>query len=262
MQFFLSAESMLITVKSKTFIYMKNVWVIAKREFNSFFDSLIAIIMIVLFLGFTGFFTWITGSDIFLVGQANLRSFFGIAYWTLFFFIPALTMRLLAEEKKTGTIEILLTKPVTDRQVILGKYLATVLLIAVTLAFTLPYVITVAKLGNMDLGGTICGYLALLLISAAYASIGVFASSLTNNQIVAFLLALFIGLFFHVIFQIVASGMKGLLGQIINTLSMTVHFESLSRGVLDSKDLIYFGSLIFMGLFLAEVSLSKRNAYK
>jgi len=114
----------------------------------------------------------------------------------------------------------------------------------------------------MDLGATICGYLALLLISAAYASIGLFASSLTNNQIVAFLLALFIGLFFHVIFQIVASGMKGLLGQVINTLSMTVHFESLSRGVLDSKDIVYFGSLIFLGIFLAEVSLAKRNAYR
>ncbi len=240
---------------------MQNVWTITKRELNSFFDSLIAIIMIVLFLGFTGFFTWISGSDIFLVGQASLRTFFGIAYWTLFFFIPALTMRLLAEEKKTGTIEMLLTKPVTDRQVILGKYLATLILIAIALAFTLPYVITVAKIGNIDVGGTLCGYLALLLISAAYASIGLFTSSLTSNQIVAFLSALFIGLFFHIIFEIIAGGMKGFFGQIINTLSMTVHFESLSRGVLDSKDLIYFASIIFMGLFLTEVSLSRRNAY-
>jgi ABC-2 type transport system permease protein len=240
---------------------MNTIWTIAKRELNSSFDSLIAIIMIVLFLGFSGFFTWISGSDIFLIGQASLRGFFGIAYWTLFFFIPALTMRMLAEEKKTGTIEMLLTKPVTDRQVILGKYLATIMLIAIALAFTLPYVITVSKIGNLDAGGTFCGYLALLLISAAYASIGLFASSLTSNQIVAFLSALFIGLFFHIIFQIIASGMKGFFGQIINKLSTTVHFESLSRGVLDSKDLIYFGSIIFMGLFLTEVSLAKRNAY-
>ena len=240
---------------------MNNVWIIAKRELNSFFDSLIAIIMIVLFLGFTGFFTWISGSDIFLVGQASLQVFFGIAYWTLFFFIPALTMRLIAEEKKTGTIEMLLTKPVTDRQVILGKYLATIFLIVIALAFTLPYIITVSKIGNIDIGGTICGYLALILISAAYASIGLFTSSLTSNQIVAFLAALFIGLFFHIIFEFIASGMKGFFGQVINTLSMTVHFDSLSRGVLDSKDLVYFGSVIFMGLFLTEVSLSKRNAY-
>jgi len=240
---------------------MNTIWIIARRELNSFFDSLIAFIMIILFLGFSGFFTWIAGSDIFLIGQASLRSFFGIAYWTLFFFIPAITMRLLAEEKKSGTIEMLLTKPVTDRQVILGKYLATLILIAVALLFTLPYFITIAKIGNIDAGGTICGYFALFLISAAYASIGLFASSITGNQIVAFLTALFIGIFFHFLFQMISFGMKGLFGQIINSLSMTVHFESLSRGVLDSKDLIYFGSVIFLGLFFTEVSLSKRNAY-
>jgi ABC-2 type transport system permease protein len=240
---------------------MKAIWIITKRELNSFFDSLIAYIMIVLFLGFSGFFTWISGSDIFLVGQASLRSFFSIAYWTLFFFIPALTMRQIAEEKKTGTIETLLTKAVTDRQVIIGKYFATLILIIIALAFTLPYVITVAHIGKLDIGGTICGYIALILISAAYASIGLFSSSITNNQIVAFLSALFIGLFFHIIFEVIAGGMKGIFGQVINSLSVSVHFESLSRGVIDSKDIIYFGSIIFMGLFLTEVSLSKRNAY-
>ena len=240
---------------------MKRIWLITKRELNSFFDSLIAIIMIILFLGFSGFFTWISGSDIFLIGQASLRTFFSIAYWTLFFFIPALTMRLIAEEKKTGTIEMLLTKAVTDRQVIIGKYLATLLLISIALAFTLPYVITISRLGNLDAGGTICGYLALLLISAANTSIGIFTSSITSNQIVAFLSALFIGLFFHIIFQVIAAGMTGFIGQVINSLSVTVHFESLSRGVVDSKDIVYFGSIIFLGLFLTEVSLAKRNAY-
>jgi ABC-2 type transport system permease protein len=240
---------------------MKTIWLITKRELNSFFDSLIAFIMIVLFLGFSGFFTWISGSDIFLVGQASLRTFFSIAYWTLFFFIPALTMRLIAEEKKSGTIEMLLTKAVTDRQVIIGKYLATLMLICIALAFTLPYAITISKLGNLDAGGTICGYLALLLMSAAYTSIGIFTSSITSNQIVAFLSALFIGLFFHIIFQVLAAGMSGILGQVINSMSVTVHFESLSRGVIDSKDIVYFGSIIFLGLFFTEVSLAKRNAY-
>ncbi len=240
---------------------MKTIWIIAKREVNSYFDSLTAVIMIVLFLGFSGFFTWISGSDIFFIGQASLRPFFGIAYWTLFFFIPALTMRTFAEENKSGTIEMLLTKPVSDRQVILGKYFATLILITISLVLTLPYVITVSKIGNLDAGGTFCGYLALLLISAAYASIGLFTSSITSNQIVAFLSALFIGLFFHIIFQIIAGGMKGFLGQIVNYFSITFHFESLARGVLDSKDVVYFASIIFMGLFLTEVSLSKRNAF-
>lgn len=240
---------------------MKKIWIITTRELNSFFDSLIAFIMIVLFLGFSGFFTWISGSDIFMVGQASLRSFFSIAYWTLFFFIPALTMRLVAEEKKSGTIEMLLTKAVSDRQVLLGKYLATLILISIALAFTLPYVITVSKIGNLDAGGVMCGYLALLLMSAAYTSIGLFTSSMTNNQIVAFLSALFIGLFFHIIFEVIAGGLKGFIAQAVNSLSVAVHFESLARGVVDSKDLVYFGSIIFMGLFLAEVSLSKRNSF-
>ena len=238
---------------------MKIIWIITMRELSSFFDSLIAFIMIILFLGFSGFFTWISGSDIFIIGQANLRTFFSIAYWTLFFFIPALTMRLIAEEKKSGTIEMLLTKAITDREVILGKYLATLILVIISLVFTLPYVITLSKIGNIDAGAILCGYLALTLMSAAYASIGLFASSITNNQIVAFLSALFICLFFHIIFEVIASGMSGFAGQLINSLSVSVHFESLARGVVDSKDLIYFGSIIFMGLFFSEVSLSKRN---
>jgi ABC-2 type transport system permease protein len=240
---------------------MKTIWIIARRELSSFFDSLIAFIIIILFLGFSGFFTWISGSDIFMTGQASLQSFFSIAYWTLFFFIPALTMRLIAEEKKTGTIEMLLTKAVTDRQVILGKYFATLILITIALLFTLPWVITISKLGNIDTGGVICGYMALILMSAAYTSIGLFASSITSNQIVAFLSALFIGLFFHFIFEVIAGDMTGFLGQVINSLSVNVHFESLSRGVVDSKDLVYFGSIIFLGLFLTEVSMSKRNAF-
>src|SRR5664280_2657285 len=231
---------------------MKTTWVIAKRELSSFFDSLIAFIIIILFLGFSGFFTWISGADIFIVGQASLRTFFSIAYWTLFFFIPALTMRLIAEEKKSGTIEMLLTKAVTDRQVIIGKYLATLILIIIALLFTLPYVITLSMIGNLDVGGTICGYLALILMSAAYTSIGMYSSSITNNQIVAFLSSLFIGLFFHIIFEIIAGDMTGSLGKVINYLSVNIHFESLSRGVVDSKDLVYFGSVIFIGLFLTE----------
>lgn len=238
---------------------MKSIWIIAKRELNSFFDSLIAYIMLILFLGFSGFFTWLYGSDIFLIGQASLGTFFQIAYWTLFFFIPALTMRLIAEEKRSGTIELLLTKAVTDRQVIVGKFLSTILLIIIALSFTLPYVITVSKLGNIDNGGVICGYVALVLMSSAYISIGLFTSSITNNQIVAFLLALFIGLFFHVIFQVLGGSFTGWLGQLFSNLSLSTHFESISRGVIDTKDIIYFASIIFMGLFLSEISLSKRN---
>jgi ABC-2 type transport system permease protein len=238
---------------------MRAIWIITKRELASFFDSLIAYILLILFLGISGFFTWLFGSDIFLVGQASLRAFFSIAYWTLFFFIPALTMRLLAEEKRSGTIELLLTRAVTDRQVVVGKFLSTLLLITIALAFTLPYVITVSSIGNMDTGGVVCGYLGLLLMSATYISIGLFASSITHNQIVAYLSTLTIGLFFHLLFDLLAGSFTGFLGQLFNMLSLSVHFESISRGVVDSSDLIYFLSLIFIGLFLSEVSLSRRS---
>jgi ABC-2 type transport system permease protein len=238
---------------------MHAIWIIAKRELASFFDSLIAYIMLVLFLGFSGFFTWLYGSNIFFTGQASLEAFFNVAYWTLFFFIPALTMRLLAEEKKTGTIELLLTKAVTDRQVVVGKFLSTLLLVAIALLFTFPYVITVANLGNLDSGQVICGYCGLLLMSAAYISIGLYASSLTGNQIVAFLTALFIGLFFHIIFGVLANNFTGWPGHVLETLSLSNHFQSISRGVLDTRDLIYFLSIVFIGLFLSEFSLTKRN---
>lgn len=238
---------------------MQAIWVITKRELNSFFDSLIAYIMLVLFLGFSGFFTWLFGSDVFLVGQASLQSFFSIAYWSLFFFIPALTMRLLAEENKTGTIELLLTKAVTDRQVVIGKFLSTLFLVGIALLFTLPYVITLANIGTIDTGAIACGYLGLLLMSASYISIGLYASSITNNQIVAFLAALFIGLFFHIIFDALASNFTGWLGSVFSTLSMSDHFDSISRGVVDTRDLIYFLSIVAVGLLLAELSLTKRN---
>ena len=191
---------------------MHTIWILSKREFRSFFDSLIAYIMLMLFLGISGFFTWLFGTDVFLVGQASLGAFFSIAYWTLFFFIPALTMRLLAEEIRSGTIELLLTRAVTDRQVIMGKFLSTFLLILVALVFTIPYVITIGSIGNMDLGAVICGYLGLLLMSASYISIGLWASSITRNQIVAYLVSLFIGLFFHLIFDMLSAGFSGVAG--------------------------------------------------
>lgn len=239
---------------------MRSIWTIGKRELDSFFDSLIAYILLVLFLGFSGFFTWMFGNgDIFLVGQTTMRGFFQVAFWSLFFFIPALTMRLLAEEKKSGTIELLLTKAVTDRQVVLGKFLGALSLVVIALLFTLPYVITLANIGNLDHGEIIGGYMALLLMSASYVSIGLFASSITNNQIVAFLLSLMIGLFFHLIFDILAGSFTGTVGTILSNLSVSSHYESISRGVMDTRDLIYFASIIAIGLLLSELSLTKRN---
>lgn len=238
---------------------MKQVWIITKRELSAFFESLMAYIMIIAFLGFSGFFTWLYGADVFFIKQASLEAFFSIAYWTLFFFIPAITMRLFAEENRAGTIELLLTRPVSDWQVIFGKFLATLLLIVISLVLTFPYYITVANLGPVDHGAVWSGYLALILISAAYISIGLFTSSISNNQIVAYLLALFIGIFFQIIFGILGSGTTGALSEVLTYLSINTHFESIARGVLDLRDLLFFLSLMAIGLIATEANLLKRK---
>lgn len=238
---------------------MNKIWIIARRELASFFDSLIAYVIIIMFLGFTGFFTWITTNNVFLMGQANLGIFFQIGFWTLFFFIPALTMKMLAEETRSGTIELLSTKAISDWEIVTGKFLACLLLVIISLVCTLPYYITISQLGTVDHGAIIGGYMGLLLLSAGYISIGIFASSITSNQIVAFLVALLIGIFFQLLFDIMGYSLRGGIGGVLNYLSMRTHFDSLSRGVIDSRDLIYFFSVILTGLTISQAMISKRN---
>jgi ABC-2 type transport system permease protein len=238
---------------------MKQIWIICRRELRSFFDSLMAYIMIIAFLGFSGFFTWLYVADVFYNQQASLEVFFDIAFWTLFFFIPALTMGLLAEENRSGTIELLLTKPVRDTQVVVGKFLSSLILIGIALALTLPYYITIANIGPVDHGAVISGYIGLFLMSAAYIAIGMFASSISNNQIIGFLLAIFIGILFHWIFGMVSFGISGFFGELFNYLSTRAHFESIARGVIDTKDLIFFGSLIVLGLAATEAVIAKKH---
>ena len=239
---------------------MKQSWTIAKKELNSYFDSLVAYILIIIFLAFTGFFTWVSGNgDVFFRKQADLNVFFQMALWALFIFIPAVTMRMIAEEKKSGTIELLLTKNVSNFNLVMGKFLAALLLVLITLSFTIVYYVSVSRLGNFDHGATISGYLGLLLLSAAFIGIGLFASSLTKNQIVAFLLALIINVVFLFLFDVLGSTSTGWLGELFSTLSLTEHYQSISRGVIDTKDVIYFLSIAFLGVTLSEYMISKRG---
>jgi ABC-2 type transport system permease protein len=143
--------------------------------------------------------------------------------------------------------------------VVLGKFLAVLLLVCITLALTLPYYITVANLGPIDHGAVWTGYLGLILMSATYISIGIFTSSITNNQIVSFLLTLIIGIFFHWIFEMISSSFTGITGEIFNFLSVSSHYDSVTRGVVDTKDIIFFCSVVFLGLVASEAALSKRN---
>jgi hypothetical protein len=200
---------------------MKIIYEIAKRETALFFDSLIAYVLLVVFLGFCGFFTWLFGSDVFFSGQATLKPFFTASYWILFLFIPALTMRTISEEKNTGTIDLLLTKPITDWQIIAGKYLSVMFLVGIALLLTLPYYFTVASLGNIDHGATIMGYLGLMLMSSALAAVGIFMSSLTGNQIIAFISSLLVGVFLILIFDALSQQMFSSYGVILDYISMT-----------------------------------------
>lgn len=238
---------------------MKHIWIICKREIKAFFDSLMAYIMIVVFLGVSGIFTWLLGGgDIFFVGQASLSSFFNVAFWTLFFFIPAITMRMMAEEERAGTMELLATKPISHFQIVAGKWLAAWLLVVISLALTLPYYITVANLGPIDHGATISGYIALLFISGVYTSIGIFASSLTSNQIVAFIVSLFIAFFFQMLFTQMASILPDMLANVAQYLSLSQHYQTMSRGVIGLSNLVYLISLILIGFLFAAMSIKRR----
>ena len=239
---------------------MNATWIIAKRELRFNFDSLTAYIVVVGFLLFTGGFTWLSqASNIFSINQADLGVFFSVSRWTLFFFIPALTMRMLAEERKSGTIELLLTRPVSDWQLVIGKFLSCWIMVALALALTIPYYITVSQLGDIDHAATIFGYIGLLLMSAAYIAIGLFAGSFTDNQIVALLLSLLIGIFFHLVFELIGAFSPGWVGEFFYYLSMNKHLDSISRGVLDLKDVLYFASLTALGLLFTTSNISKRK---
>ena len=239
---------------------MHAVWTICKREVNAFFDSLTAYVLLVIFLGLSGTFTWLFGQgDVFFVGQASLQTFFQVAFWTLFFFIPAVTMGMISEERRSGTLELLATKPLDDLQIVAGKWLAAWSLVAIALVFTLPYYATVAQLGPIDHGATVSGYIGLLLVSAVYVSIGIFASSLTSNQIVAFLLSLLVAVFLHLLFGQMAAVLPDAAANVAEFLDLQGHFQTMARGVIDMASVLYTLSLTLVGGLAATLSLKSRS---
>jgi ABC-2 type transport system permease protein len=229
--------------------------VFCKKELRTFFDSHIAYIVITIFLLICG---WFFFSDLFLVNQASMRNLFGIIPFIFMFFVPAVTMRLISEEKRSGTIEVLVTFPVKDHEIILGKFLAGLILIAVAVILTLVYAITLSGIGDFDFGSVVSGYVGLILLGAAYLSIGIFTSSLTENQIVAFITS-FVIIFALFMLDKVLMFMPTLLASFLEYLSVSYHFSNISRGVIDSRDVIYYLSLIFFFLFLAVRSLENRK---
>ncbi len=234
---------------------------ILKKDFNSFFASPIAYLVIGIFLLVNGLFLWVFNDDfnILNAGFADLTSFFYLAPWVLLFLVPAITMKTFADEFQSGTIEILKTRPITNSQIVLGKFFAVLLLIIIAIIPTYIYVYTVNQLGNpignIDYGSTIGSYVGLLLLASSYASIGVFTSSISKNQIVAFLLAVFIVFFFYYGFDAV-SNLFGNYSYTLKLFGMNEHFKSISRGVLDTRDVFYFLSIIVFFLFITKQKLT------
>jgi ABC-2 type transport system permease protein len=236
-----------------------------KKEIRTFLSSLIGYVVIAVFLLITGLFMWVFPGDFNVLDMkmANIDTLFFISPWVFMFLIPAVTMRSFAEEKRNGTIELLFTKPLTDLQIILAKYFAGLLLVIIALIPTLIYYATVYKLATgsgMDTGGTWGSYIGLLLLAAGYVSIGIFASSVSNNQIVSFLLAAILCFFLFTGFQSLANfDLLGSLDNFIMSLGMQEHYASLSLGLIDSRDVIYFIALIAIFLLLTRLVLSSRK---
>jgi len=232
---------------------------ILKKELNSFFASPIGYLVIAVFLIINGLYLWVFKGDfnILNAGFADLSSFFFIAPWFFLFLIPAITMRSFSDEFRLGTIEILKTKPLTDWQIVLGKYFGALVLIILALLPTTIYIYSIIQLGspvgNLDFGSTLGSYIGLLFLASAYTAIGLFTSTFSNNQIVAFILAILISFFIFYGFEAIAD-----LGnlELFRNLGMNEHFKSISRGIIDTRDVIYFVSITIFFLFLTKLKLN------
>jgi len=228
---------------------------IAKREIRTYFNSPVAYIVVTVFTLIAGYFFF---TQLLIERQAEMRGFFGMAPFLFMFFAPAITMRLLAEEKGAGTLELLITMPVRDWEVVVGKFLAALALLCTALALTLVFAITVRLLGPLDRGPAIGGYLGLVLMGGAYLSIGVFASSVTRNQIVAFIMAFAISFSLY-IFGRLTQFMPEAIQPIVAFLSIDGHFENIGRGVIDSRDVLYYFSVMAVCLLSATTALESRK---
>lgn len=239
--------------------YLKTIWVLFKKELMSYFNSPIAYVFIGVFLVVGN---WLFFNAFFLIGQASMRGFFSLLPWIFLFLTPAITMRLWAEEKKNGTIEFLLTLPVTDWQVVLAKFFGALVFLFISLALTITLPISVAFLGNMDLGPVIGGYLGALFLGGSYIALGLFISSLTRNQIIAFIMGLVACFFAFVIgADFVLAGAPKFAQPTMQFLGLGSHFDNIARGVIDTKDIIYYGSFIFLFLWL-NTNVIKNRAWK
>ena len=239
--------------------------IILKKEINSFLNSLIAYMAIAVFLIAIGLFMWVfPETNVLDYGFADMETLFSMGPYVFMFLIPAITMRSFAEERKTGTIELLLTKPLTDTQIVLGKYLASVVLVLLSILPTLIYYFTIYKLGNpegnVDTAGVIGSYLGLFLLGSVFAAIGIFSSSVTDNQILSFIIAIFLCFLFYEGFSYIASvNVWSDVSYYIEQIGIAYHYNSISKGLIQSRTVIYFISVIFVMLSATRMALGSRK---
>jgi len=243
---------------------MRPVWIIAKRELGAYFTSPVAYVFLVIFLLLTGFFTF-TAGNFFERGEASLAAFFGWSPWPYLVLGPAVGMRLWAEERRSGTMELLLTMPVAPWQAIVAKFLASWIFLAVALALTFPAVITVNLLGDPDNGVIVAGYLGSLFLAGAYLAITCMTSAMTRNQVVAFILSVVICLFlilagFNPVTDLLVRWASPAVVDTVAAFSVVTHFDGFQRGVIDSRDLLFFVSVIGFALFATGVVIRGQRA--
>lgn len=235
------------------------------KEINTFLNSLIAYIIIAVFLTGIGLLLWVfPETSVLDYGFADMSSFFALCPYIFMFLIPAITMRMFSEEKRAGTMELLLTRPIRDIDIILGKYFAGVFLVAFSILPTLLYYFTIRYLGNpvgnIDTAGVIGSYFGLFLLGAVFTSIGIFSSSFTENQVTAFIIAVFLCFFLYFGFDAISGiGIFRSVAHIIDQLGILYHYNSMSKGLIDTRDLIYFLSIISGMLLLTNLILRSRK---
>ena len=241
-------------------------WALFLKEIRSFLSSLTGYIVITIFLAITGLFLWVipSESNILDYGYANLDGLFIIGPFVFLFLVPAVTMRTFADERKSGTIELLFTRPLSDFQIVWAKYLAAIALVIFSLLPTIIYYLTVYKMGmpigNIDTGGFWGSFLGLFLLSAVFVSIGIFASAVTDNPVVSFVLAVILSAFLYLGFEFIYSlELFGNIDLFIKSLGISDHYSSISRGVVDTRDLVYFVSVTGLFIFLTKFSLASRK---
>lgn len=242
----------------------RNIFAVMKRELGGYFTSPIAYVFLVIFLLLAGFFTFTVG-NFFERGEASLVSFFTWHPWLFLFLVPAAGMRLWAEERRLGTMELLLTMPITTWQAILGKFLASWLFLALALALTFPVVITVNYLGDPDNGVIVTGYIGSFLLAGAYLAISCMTSAMTRNQVISFILSVLICLFlilagFTPVTDLLTRWANPVIVEIVASFSVMTHFDGFQRGVIDTRDVVFFASVIGFALFTTGVIIRNQRA--